>query len=426
MALPLIKVNSATGSDTEASGAGPATAVYGSTGVSAADGLTVDLSADTPDLSGVATDGSAVLFFNDTTAGQRNFAKITDVNDGTKVVTVANAVQASQTKGWAIGGKRASIGSSSSKKLFDENGSAGDTQAGWIVEMESGHAENIAARLDVRVLGSITAGRFILRGASDAATRPVITLSGSGDFVPRVDYQTYQDFDITGGASYAIIGAAVIESYLGLKITCGNGIQNPGGSSQIIGCEISGGGNGIQGTLQGAQILGNYIHGLTGDGINYNGTISGLEIYGNVIYDCGGDGIDLTQGRIDSYGSCRIMQNVLDLCDGDGIKYSGLSASMANLIVMNNSVSNAGVYGVDLVDAGADTIEINAYRPTFLNNNTYGSGTANFRLGDGTTGDGTINVGDSHIDPDYTSVVGEDFTSSALADLGFPQTMPNL
>ena len=80
MALPTILVNSATGSDTAASGAGPATAVSGS-------GATVLTQAtsrcafigDSVNLSGVSGDGSHVLFINDSTAGARNFAAIVEV-----------------------------------------------------------------------------------------------------------------------------------------------------------------------------------------------------------------------------------------------------------------------------------------------------------------------------------------------------------
>jgi len=72
--------NNVTGSETQASGAGPAVAVYG-TGAAIVGTTAIDLSADSPDLSGVATDGTAVLWVEATTG--RTFFLITEVNDTT-------------------------------------------------------------------------------------------------------------------------------------------------------------------------------------------------------------------------------------------------------------------------------------------------------------------------------------------------------
>src|SRR3954463_10134754 len=129
MALPTILIDSATGSDTTASGAGPGTALTGSAGVSAGDGLSVTLDGS-PDLTGVATDGSHVLYFADATAGNRNFAKITAANNGTKVVTVSDALGFTLTKAWAIGGKRASLLGTNSSKLIENNSGNGDAMPG--------------------------------------------------------------------------------------------------------------------------------------------------------------------------------------------------------------------------------------------------------------------------------------------------------
>src|SRR5262245_38170373 len=116
MPLPTILVDSTTGSDTAASGAGPATALTGSAASTSADGLTVTLDGS-PDLTNVATDGSHAVFLNDSTAGARNFGKITAKDNVAKTVTVTNAFGASLSgKSWAIGGKRASIGSTTSTK----------------------------------------------------------------------------------------------------------------------------------------------------------------------------------------------------------------------------------------------------------------------------------------------------------------------
>ena len=132
MPEPKILFNSSTGSDTQASGAGPATAIFG-TGASLNSSTSVDLSADAPNLSGVATDGSACLWVS--TSSGRQFAKITAVNNTTKIVTVALAYGVTATGlTWAIGGKRATLDAASSRTLFGAtSGTIHSTgwQAGW-------------------------------------------------------------------------------------------------------------------------------------------------------------------------------------------------------------------------------------------------------------------------------------------------------
>lgn len=138
MAEPKIQFNSSTGSDTQASGAGPATALFG-TGASLSASTSVNLSADSPDLSGVATDGSACMWI--ATASGRQFAKITAVNNTTKIVTVALAygVTASGLT-WAIGGKRATLDDANSRTLLGATtGTAHTTgwQPGWECILET-------------------------------------------------------------------------------------------------------------------------------------------------------------------------------------------------------------------------------------------------------------------------------------------------
>ena len=180
MAFPVILVDSATGSDTLASGAGPATALNGSAGLSSADGLTITLDGS-PDLSGVATDGSHTLTWYDATAGNRNHAAITSKgNSGTPTafVGLAQAVGISLTKAWSIGGVRASIGGTTSKKLFDNNAAAGDAMPGWTEQIKGTHAETLAATFQFRRSGDATDGYITLQGEPGAAL-PVLTFTNN-------------------------------------------------------------------------------------------------------------------------------------------------------------------------------------------------------------------------------------------------------
>ncbi len=183
MAFPVILIDSATGSDTAASGAGPGTALTGSAGVTSASGLVVTLDGS-PDLSGVAVDGSHVIYFADATAGNRNFGKITaTANSGTPTaqVTVADAFGVNLTKAWAIGGRRAKLGSATTTKLLDNNSAAGDAMPGWVVEFQSGHIET-SGRVIMRRAGDTTSGPIILRGAA-GGIRPIYTCNSDAEAI---------------------------------------------------------------------------------------------------------------------------------------------------------------------------------------------------------------------------------------------------
>ncbi len=126
MALPTIVVNSS-GSDTAASGAGPATALFG-TAAALTSNTTVTLSVDAPDLSGVATDGSAVIWVGSSSGKQ--FAKITNIDNTLKTVTVSDAYGVTESgKNWGIGGKRASLAGSLKLGI--------DIRGGWVIDVQT-------------------------------------------------------------------------------------------------------------------------------------------------------------------------------------------------------------------------------------------------------------------------------------------------
>lgn len=111
MALPVILVDSTSGSDSAASGAGPSTAVTGSNARTRSAAVTkIGLfEGSAPDLSGVNTDGSHALFVANTTAGRRCFSSITSKSN-TAYSTTGNITSGAailsalgSTTGWAVG-----------------------------------------------------------------------------------------------------------------------------------------------------------------------------------------------------------------------------------------------------------------------------------------------------------------------------------
>jgi len=428
MALPVILFG-AGGSDSAASGAGPATAVGVTATASSNAGGTV-VTMPSADLTNVLTDGSHVLFFPDLTAGARNFAKITGkANSGTASanVTVSDAVRGSLTSrdAW-IGGKRATINDGYSRKLFVNSGSNGDMMPGWVAEMESGYTDTITARLDWYRAGDTTDGPMILRGAAGAATRPVLTFTGAAvDVVNRSQYHWFVDFEMagTGGATSCLIDAcsSPAEScgrYDGLKLsgfsgtllesTTSTGIQ----TMHVYNCELSGGTVGIR-VLQNDQVIGNWIHGQTSHGIHGpSGNLTGLTIVDNLITGCGGDGINLVQGRLDMYGAVEVFGNTIDGCTGDGLDYTGDSNSLGGVTIVNNSISNNGGYGILFTSLTATRVRARGAMVTHNNCYNNSSGPCNL-VG--------VLENDPGLDPQYTNRAGNDFSIGAnLKAKGFP------
>lgn len=108
------------GSDTQASGLGPATALYGS-------GATTDGSAV---VTGITTTGVTAgdLLWVQTSSG-RQFSIIASVDSGTQV-TCDDTFSAGLGQTWAIGGKRATWDNSDSRNLFQD-------AIGWTIETET-------------------------------------------------------------------------------------------------------------------------------------------------------------------------------------------------------------------------------------------------------------------------------------------------
>lgn len=433
MALPTILVNSATGSDTQASGAGPTTALFGSAGVTSADGLTVSLLTDNPDLSGVATDGSAVIFMSDTAAGARNFGKITAVDNtvGVKTVTVANAFGLTNTDAWAIGGKRASIGSTTSAKLFTNNSGNGDWLPGWTVEMESGHTETIAAQFNLRRVGDATDGPMTLRGTVGAATPPILTFSHNGTAL-RIDtsnaFVQLRGFELrnSNATKTASIGISsngspicvsrVKISHATNKFWKGTSSTTTSGTS-FYDCDLGNCANVAVDWaspaagplhLQNCWIHDNGSHGVlvaaNGDG--------GVNITDCLITDNASDGINFG-ARAGTGGCFYICNNTIDGNTGDGIDVAAGTGSQGGLTIRNNNLTNNGNYGVR---TGSTAAALNFYLTSIDFNNTYNNTSGAYDP----SGYGTNDPG---LDPQYTNAASNDFSiGTNLKAKGFPDS----
>jgi hypothetical protein len=422
MAFPVIKVNNSTGSDAAASGAGPATALTGSAASTSADGLTVTLDGS-PDLSGVATDGSAAIYLADATVGNRNFGQITAVDNTGKTVTVAVAFGFSLSGlSWAIGGTRASIGGSVSRKLFENNSAAGDAMPGWVVEMESGHQETLTYTFNFRRSGSSTNGAIQLRGAEGAATPPVLTFSNNSVcFVfyvasrVLVDNFEMRNSNAIKNASRAFGMSGSCYSYV-RRIRCNHATnyfwQFCSFTGTVEACDIRNTvSHAVQlvcSTARPSRALNNIIKNCGGTGVAISGADGGpVWVQGNIIANVAtGVSVGVT------YGFAGAIQfNTIDTCSADGILFT----ATRELFIENNCISNCVGYGINY---GTVALQDMTGLMFVRHNNIYNCGTAeSLAQAEGTT---TFN-------PAYTAPASDNYeVGASLAAIGHPtETLGN-
>lgn len=449
MALPVILINSATGSDTAASGAGPSTALTGSSASTDVAGTTVTLDGS-PDLSGVATDGSHVIYLADTTAGARNFGKITATDNSAKTVTVSDAFGSSLSgKTWAIGGKRASLLSTTSGKLIENNSSNGDAMPGWIMEMESGHTETRSSSITPRRSGDVTNGPITVRGAIGATTRPVLTFSNNGDsFSMRASNWCFEGFDMensAGSKTNAIaFNVAVGGTLFALKnLRIGSSGNYYGGATRnnslstwqmvIEDCNIgycSLDAIGVSANTAGPVKIRNcYIHHGSAHGINFSSTNvqSNTEITGNIIAYNSSDGIRFASTNA-AYAFIVIRGNVLHGNGSDGIEVTGSTSQYGALgwmLIENNRFTYNGGYGINLSGASISDEFLAMVFFRCRNNAFYGSTSGKYA---GMTVASSIDEqtddpsgGLASSTKDYAGTTnGSNFMSSVHKGLGYP------
>jgi hypothetical protein len=438
VALPTIIVNSATGSDTAASGAGPGdgttsgSALTGSSASTSGTGLVVTLDGS-PDLTPVATDGSHVIFLNDSTAGNRNFGKITAKDNVGKTVTVADAFGLSLSgKAWAIGGKRASIGGTTSSKLFDNNSAAGDAMPGWTVKMESGHAETLSATLNTRRSGDTTSGPIVLCGASGAATPPILTFSNNGNaLVVRANSVNLTDFELqnsnaTKTSSVAITSTTSggINRFSGLKISHSTnkfwqGILI-GASGQVVeNCETGYCANigiSLSNTTTG-DVVNSWIHDCGSDGIQVSGGNGGARCFlWNIVEKNSGNGIQLNASAGGASASC-VIGNTLYNNTSDGLLVTGnANGQWLGIKIINNISANNGGYGYNF--SSISDAAIRACAVLLKNNDSYANTS-------GATNPGSITdwIGDPALNPQFVNTGADNFAiGTNLKALGYPTT----
>lgn len=414
MAFPTIIFNASTGSDTAASGAGPAAAVTGTaaahTGGVASTTITLT---NSPDLSGVATDGSAALWMK-TASGVRQFSKITGADNTAKTVTVEDSftIEEASAVDYAIGGKRATWDNADSRSLL------ADVKPSWTIETETD--QTITSALTGKVAGSTAAGVITWRGASET----IRTITQSADTphfnsyatnIPtwwNFEYLKFQNSNATKTSAYGIYADAGIWNLSRCifgdatnKLYRGVSRASNAHQCNIVDCEVKYCDFGL--VPSGSSILratGLYVHDCT-----YNGILSenGQVILSNsIIENNGSDGIkEAGTPTVYILENCTIHGN-----GGDGIELVNPASQL--LRIQNCNITKNNGYGIK---AHANQ----RLTKPFVDYNNFGTGTTANSSGN------VLNIDagphDLNVDPQYTDADAGDFSvGTNVQAKGFP------
>lgn len=408
-----ILFNSSTGSDTQASGLGPATAVFGTTGSSTSASAVV---------TGIDTTGVSAgdLFWGSTSSG-RQFSIIASVDSGTQVTLDDNlAATHSGNLTWAIGGKRATL--ESAKRLLDDGSITGDAKGGWTIELADGHTESLSTRILTRVGGDTTNGPIIIRGETGATVKPILTFTANGEgFTLNINYVQLHDLELRNSSGTKTLSVAVTVTNgtaVGLVISGVvaadathnwlTGVRFAGNGCRIYGCEIANCtdvGMRHQNATGAVVIERCHIHDNTSHGIEFTANnLLGCSVRHSVIESNGGDGIRHNGGN-DGRNSAKIVSNIFYNNTSDGIEIVNNNAAMPDLI--GNVFSQNGGYGINSAATAAQ-----AYGQV-ADYNAFYSNTSGLRNG--------ITAGANDItltaDP-FTDAAGGDFTLNSTAGGG--------
>lgn len=345
MAEPTVTYDASAGSDTAASGAGPATAITGSgaahTGGAASTTITLT---NSPDLSGVATDGTAAIWLQ--TASGRRLSKITSKDNLTKQVTVEDTftIAGASAVDYAIGGKRQTLDGDG----YDD---WDDWKVGWVIEFEEGTYTNSDILL-------VPANGIVMKAVDGASTRPIITRAGTTLYLNR-DRFRLEGLDIRPTAfgypfqTASGAGDCVIHNCR-FECDAGGVFWNTGGNCTISNCEFEGAtpgsqvGTGVRINSGRAMLaISNCtFHDLANAMLLAPSSLTGFSAVGCIIHDIANDGIEFED---DDMYHAHISQCTLYDIGGSAIKY-GAAAGDRGHIIEDCIISECGAYGVEGLD----------------------------------------------------------------------------
>lgn len=387
--------------------------VTGSAGSVVGSDVTLD---GAPDLSGIITSGGSQSSINLASATNANLKIfwITGVIGSSTVTT--HVAPACSTSAWVIGGRHVLTNASIEGALR-----GGDT-----VIFNNSPAAQAATMWTFRNAGSTVSGPAKIMGK--IGVRPVLNTSNTAVCVSMAQASCFVEnleIDQDGSSGNAISVSAANQTYYNVKVVDAGGIAIGIGSlaGQIVfGCDISGvGGDAITTSGVANTFVSNYIHDLTGDGIENTGTTPNDKIINNIIDTCNGRGIAFSGSIADTQiMSANVLNNTVYNCGNNGLEVT--DKDFRSLVVNNifhSNGSSTATFNIKWMDGSADMGGFHAYNVIFQ-----GGGVA------GNTNSFTANafVANSEFttDPLLVNPAGGDFTpgtGSNAMGTGFPGTI---
>jgi hypothetical protein len=402
------------GSDTAASGLGPTTAVSGTGASTTASNATVDLSADTPDLSGVS---AGDLMWVDSSSG-RQFSIIASVDDGADTVTCDDTFANTEgSRNWGIGGKRSTFDNADSRNVFS------DFKDDWVVETESDQTISTTALV---IDASVTGEAFILRGSSGGIktitqSSQVATIEIDGSAVKHVILDNVK-IENSATTNSSCLGVHIIGGASLNGLTIKN--SQLGDTTNTLYEALRGSNNELPGRLIVAKSVvrdctnnGIFIDGFSGQAIKaIHSTFldnSGTGFYCNYaqaahalvnnVFIGNGDGARLAF----TAGTPLVLGNTFSDNSSDGFVIGSVAAN-TQLIFANNIFSGNGGYGI----AGTDTdIHDGGRTATFYDSNLFNGNTSgDVQETDLGTGDNVVTSA-----PDFVATGSNDYSLNSTS-----------
>ena len=415
MVLCTVIYNASSGSDTAASGSNAPTTAHTDTTlsqtVSTATSTTQTFSG-TIDLTGVANDGTDVIWIN-TASGQRHLFRITSFTGGVSTCTaVVTATAAGGTAGglsWAIGGIRKTLINDTARRDL------ADALSGWRLEFQAGTYASGSASLSLGTATNETDGPIEMVAASGAS--PAFTWTSDSWWLllsANNIHTIFRGLTITNttstntGAHGIYLNSQAASLIQDCTIACsGYAIYARTGQGLIQGCDLkSTHAAALQIETTGYTALRCIVHdsvvGITAGGVADNTQTN--QIIGCVVRD-NTTGIDVTTF---GYNRTVVIMNSVIEANGDGVKVTGTVTVTARsqMRVVNNIFTNNTGYGLNFVTSQLE------YRFVHFNNAYYNNTSGarnNLAAGDN---DVTLTA-----DP-YTAVGSDDYTLNDTAGGG--------
>lgn len=362
MATVTITYNSSTGSDTAASGSGPATAITG-TNATNGTGNVVNLDGS-PDLSGVAVND---VIWISVSGATRNLSRITAVDNTLKTVTTEDTFTLTGNS-WAIGGKRQTFINNTSNEDWK------DWKSSWRVELDDGTYNDNGVGITPTDPGSEANGYLEIVASASATGRPTVQHT-SGN---------YRTIYLTAGSERILLQGLTIHNSVDWV---GASPIYSGGSSAIInvlGCEITTSATTNDPTavyISGTSVVnfvGNYLHGGFGYGFEFSsGTRATGYIWGNWIDGVNNHGFYMLGPS--SYAERSIQFNIISNVGGSGI-YSVAEANTESPIIANNTIYNSTNDGIN-ISGTLTNMTFNVRNNILVSNGGYGLNATSATIG---------------------------------------------